>query len=115
MAITFDPEIVPGPITNLIEGLFKLYKSGGVKPTYPIFLAKIHLFSSVLEEKNQRTVTEYGHKFGSRDRCWAYNIPNRSTFQALQIWKGEAHQPNFLGHNSVVFISFGGKKSENCD
>ena len=32
-----------------------------------------------------------------------------------KIWQVETQQPNFLGRNSLVFISFGGKKSENCD
>ena len=63
MAITFDPEIVAGPIICQIEALFKLYKSKGLKPTNPIFKDKIHLFSSVLEEKNRSTVTEYGNNF----------------------------------------------------
>ena len=40
----------------------------------------------------------------------AYNIQNQSTFQSLQIWRGEAHHPNFLGQNSLVFISFEGEK-----
>jgi len=63
LAITFDPEIVAGPIIYQIEALLKLYKYGVAKPTNPIFYAEIHLFSSVFEEKNRRTMTEYGHKF----------------------------------------------------
>ena len=76
----------------------------------PNFLGRNSLVFISFEEKNWRTVTEYSHKFWSRNRCWAYNIPNRSTLQALQIWRGETHQPKFLGRNSLVFVSFGGKK-----
>ena len=62
-AITLDPEIVARPIVYQIEALLKPYKTGGPKPTNSIFYVKIHLFSSVLDEKNRRTVTEYGHNF----------------------------------------------------
>ena len=113
-AITLDPEIVAGPIIYQIEALFDLYKWRRANHADAIFPAKIHFFSSVSEEKNQRIVAEVGHKFCSRNRCWDYNIPNRSYFQALQIRQGDIRKPNFFGQNSLVFITFGGKKSENC-
>ena len=54
----------------------------------------------------------YGHNTLSKNRCWANNIQNRSTFCALQIRQGEPRQRNFFGQNSLVFIRFGGKKIE---
>ena len=81
-----------------------------VETQQPNFLGRNSLVFISFGEKNRRTVTEYGDNFWSRNRCWAYNIPNRSTHQALQIWRVETQQPNFLCRNSLVFISFGGKK-----
>jgi len=70
------------------------------------------LFSPVSEEKNQRIVADVGHNFCSQNRCWDYNIPNRSSFRAPQKRRRKIRQPNFLGQNSLVFIRFGGKKFE---
>jgi len=109
-AITLDPEIVAGPIIYKMEALFKLYKLGRANHANAIFSAKIHLFSSGLEEKNWKTGTDYGHNSWSRNRCWAYNIPNRSSFWALKIRQGEPGQRYIFGQNSLVFIRFGGKK-----
>jgi len=95
--ITPDPEIVAGPIIYQIEALFELYKIGWANPANAIFSAIIHLFSSVLEEKNYRIVAEVGHNFCSRNRSWDYNIPNRSSYRTLQIMWGEICQPNLLG------------------
>ena len=108
-AVNFVPEIVAGTIIYQIEALFELYKWRRANPANAIFKAKIHLFSSDLEEKNQKTVTEYGHNSWSRNRCWGYNIPNRSNFWALQMRLGVLRKRNFFGQNSLVFISFGEK------
>ena len=80
-AITLDPEIVAGPIIYQIEALFELYRWVRANPTNGILSAKIHLFSSVSEEKNQRIVVVVGHNFCSRNCCWDYNKPSRNSFK----------------------------------
>jgi len=111
-AITLDPEIVDGPIIYQIEAVLELYKYGGMKSARPIFRPKFTCFHHIWRKKNRKTVIEYGHNSWSRNRCWDYNIPNWSSFRALQIWRGKIRQPNFSEENSLVFIRFGGKKIE---
>ena len=96
-AITFVPEIVAGTVIYQIEAPFELYKSGRENPANEVFSPKIYMFLSVSEEKNLRIMAEVGHSFFSRNRCWDYNIPNRSSFRALQIRRDEIWQTNFLG------------------
>jgi len=55
-AITLDPEIVDGSIIYQIEALFVLYKFGRANPANAIFSAKIHSFSSDLEEKKSKNI-----------------------------------------------------------
>ena len=84
----------------------------GRNPPTHFFRPKLTGFHQIWREKKRKTVTQYGHNSWSRNRCWAYNVPNRSTFRALQICQDEIPQLNFLGQNSLVFIRFGGKKME---
>ena len=78
----------------------------------PFCRQKFTCFPQIWRKKNRKTVPEYGHNSWSRNRCWAYNIPNRSSFWPLQIRRGERRQRNFFGKNSLVFLRFGGKKIE---
>jgi len=71
---------------------------------------KFTCFHQIWREKKRKTVTEYGHNSWSRNHCWAYNIPNRSSFRALQICRDEIRQLNFLSQNSLVFVRLGLKK-----
>ena len=84
----------------------------GRNPPTQFCKPKFTCFHQIWREKKWKTLTEYGHKSWSRNRCWAYNIPNRSSFRPLQICWDEIYQPTFLGQNSLLFIRFGGKKIE---